>query len=235
MKTAKKISERSTSAAVQSCGRARDAELRETPQQRATSGTANRSPAKPAARVSETEKYSAARSSQAMPYFCRPRVSRCFQTDCIVPNVQRKRWRISALDGFRRFRPADGVFVVEDLPALAANGHGQIGVFCDGVARRNRRNSRMTSARQAPTRAGHNGNAIQQIERALLEILAGDVFERLPAREPAIAVPHFHVAGNGADARDRRNGEPASLIASGSMAVSASIVTMISPVAAARP
>ena len=47
--------------------------------------------------------------------------------------------------------------------------------------------------------AGHHRNAIQQIECALFEILAGDVFERLPASEPAIAVHHFHVAGDGAD------------------------------------
>ena len=46
--------------------------------------------------------------------------------------------------------------------------------------------------------AGHHRNAIQQIESALFQILAGDVFERLPAREPAIAVHHFHVAGDGA-------------------------------------
>ena len=40
-----------------------------------------------------------------------------------------------------------------------------------------------------------------KIERALLHILAGDVFERLPAREPARAVADFHVAGDGAKLR----------------------------------
>ena len=48
-------------------------------------------------------------------------------------------------------------------------------------------------------RAGDDGNAIQQIEGALFEILAGHVFERLPAREPADAVSDLHVAGDGAD------------------------------------
>ena len=47
--------------------------------------------------------------------------------------------------------------------------------------------------------AGNDRNAIQQIEGALFEILAGDVFERLPARDPAIAIDHFHVAGDGSD------------------------------------
>ena len=32
----------------------------------------------------------------SVPYFVRPSVSRCFQNDCSVPNVQRKRWRTSA-------------------------------------------------------------------------------------------------------------------------------------------
>ena len=46
--------------------------------------------------------------------------------------------------------------------------------------------------------AGNHRNAIQQVECALFQILAGDVFERLPAREPAIAIHHFYVAGDGA-------------------------------------
>ena len=48
-------------------------------------------------------------------------------------------------------------------------------------------------------RAGNNRNAIQQIEGALFQILAGDVFERLPAREPTDPVSDFHIS------RDRAN------------------------------
>ena len=59
----------------------------------------------------------------------------------------------------------------------------------------------MASARQALSAPGTTGNAIQQIEGALFEVLAGDVFERLPAREPAVAIAHLDVAGDGADAR----------------------------------
>jgi len=104
------------------------------------------------------------------------------------------------LDRVGDFGVADGVFVVENFPAVAANGEGEVGVFRDSV-------SRETSARahdlRAPGshRSGDDGNAIQQIESALFEILAGDVFERLPARKPAIAVHDFHVSGDGADAR----------------------------------
>src|SRR5580704_6272199 len=50
-------------------------------------------------------------------------------------------------------------------------------------------------------RAGNNGNAIQQIKSALLHVLAGDVFERLPTREPARTIADFDVAGDRAKLR----------------------------------
>ncbi len=101
--------------------------------------------------------------------------------------------------GLGDFGAADGVFVVQNLPAVATNGQRQIGVFGNRVARKSAVAAQQIRAPRAH-RAGHHGNAIQQIERALFEVLAGDVFERLPARDPAIAVDHLHVAGDGADA-----------------------------------
>ena len=102
--------------------------------------------------------------------------------------------------GFRSVRPADGFFLVIDLPARAADGDGQVGIFRHGVRAEA---AGIVDGFRAPgaQRSGDDGNAIQQIERALFEILAGDVFERLPAREPADAVAHLHVSGDGADAR----------------------------------
>ena len=115
-----------------------------------------------------------------------------------MPNVQRKRWRISAIDGFGNFGAADGVFVVENFPAVAADGESQVGIFRNRVAGKSAVRAQQIGAPRAHG-AGHHRNAIQQIEGALFQVLAGDVFERLPAREPAIAVHHFHVAGDGAD------------------------------------
>src|SRR5258708_3106360 len=99
---------------------------------------------------------------------------------------------------FRRFGPGDGLFIVGDAPTETADGDGQVGVLGNRV--------RGDAARGidglfAPgtERAGHNGDAIQEVEGALLHVLAGDVFERLPAREPARTVADLHVAGDGAN------------------------------------
>ena len=77
-------------------------------------------------------------------------------------------------------------------------------------------------------------DAIQQIEGAFFKILARNIFESLPTREPAIPIDHLHVSRDRADffigkvpheQRDRI----------GSTLVSASMETVISPVASARP
>jgi len=63
----------------------------------------------------------------------------------------------------------------------------------------------MAFLRQAPRAPGTTGDAVQKMEGALLHVLAGDVLERLPAREPAGTVADFHVARDGAKYWDRRN------------------------------
>ena len=136
----------------------------------------------------------------SVPYFGRKSVSLCFQKACSVPKVQRKRWRMSWLGGFRRFGPGDGFFVVADAPAEAANRDGEVGVFGDGVGGDSAGGCDGFFAPGAE-RAGNHGDAIEQIESALLHILTGDVFERLPAGEPARAVADFYVAGDGAEFR----------------------------------
>src|SRR5260370_868870 len=100
--------------------------------------------------------------------------------------------------GFRSFRPGDGLFVVDNAPTEAADSNGQIGVFGDGVRSDAARGFNGFLAPRTE-RSGHNGNAIQQVKGALLHVLAGDVLERLPARQPARAVADLHVA------RDRTN------------------------------
>ena len=86
--------------------------------------------------------------------------------------------------GFGRFGPGDGFFVVADAPAEAANRDGEVGIFGDSVGGDAAGGGDRFLAPRAE-RAGHDRDAIQQIESALLHVLAGDVFERLPAREPA--------------------------------------------------
>src|SRR5487761_462597 len=107
-----------------------------------------------------------------------------------------------ANQGFDRvgdFGVTDGVFVIENFPAVAANGEGEVSVFGDGVSRKAAARAHGFGAPGADG-AGNHGNAIQQIESALFEILAGDVFQGLPAREPAIAIHDFNVAGDGSHA-----------------------------------
>ena len=102
--------------------------------------------------------------------------------------------------GFRRVGPADRFFLVINFPARATDGDGQIGIFRDGIRGETAGIVDRFGAPRAQ-RAGNDGNAIQQIERALFQILAGDVFERLPAGEPADAVSDLHVSRNRADPR----------------------------------
>src|SRR5579871_2422888 len=86
--------------------------------------------------------------------------------------------------GFGSFGPGDSFFVVADAPAEAADRDGEVSVFGDRV-RCDAAGGRDRFLAPSAERARHNGDAIQQIEGALLHVLAGDVFERLPACEPA--------------------------------------------------
>src|ERR1700674_1522246 len=98
----------------------------------------------------------------------------------------------------RSFCPRDGLFVISNAPTQAADSDGQIGVFGDGV-RSDAASGFNGFFAPRTKRSGHNGNAIQQVKRALLHVLAGDVLKRLPAREPARAVADLYVAGDRAD------------------------------------
>src|SRR4029077_2273360 len=47
--------------------------------------------------------------------------------------------------------------------------------------------------------AGDHGYGSEQVEGAALEVLAGDVFEGLPARPDVYPISYFGIAGYGAD------------------------------------
>src|SRR4029077_5704389 len=89
------------------------------------------------------------------------------------------------LHGVGDFGAADGVLVVNNLPAIAADGERQVGIFSNRVAGEAAVAAKQVGAPRADG-AGNNGDAIQQVKSALFKVLAGDVFERLPAGEPAI-------------------------------------------------
>src|SRR5258707_7248754 len=81
------------------------------------------------------------------------------------------------------------------MPTEPADADGKVGVFGYGV--------RVDASRGfdgflAPStqRAGDHGDAVEQIESALLHILAGDVLESLPTGQPERTVADFHVAGD---------------------------------------
>src|SRR5256712_744280 len=100
---------------------------------------------------------------------------------------------------FRRLGPRDSFFVVDDAPAQSANRNGEVGVFRYGVRRdASGRLNRLPAP--SAKRARYNGDAIQQIKGALFHVLARDVFEGLPARQPTGAIADLHVAGDGANA-----------------------------------
>src|SRR6266850_2522845 len=103
----------------------------------------------------------------------------------------------------RRFGPGDGFLVVADAPAEAANGDGEVGVFGHGV-RGNAAGGFDGFLAPRAERSGNDGDAIEEIEGALLHVLAGNVFERLPAGEPAGAIANLNVAGDGANGGIRK-------------------------------
>src|SRR5437899_6270796 len=89
------------------------------------------------------------------------------------------------------------IFVL-DPKAAAQQGHGEVSVLRNGV---NVEASSLAHGRDSPGANGsrYHANRAQRIESATLEILAGDVFERLPAG------PQVHAIANLGVARHRSN------------------------------
>jgi hypothetical protein len=78
--------------------------------------------------------------------------------------------------------------------------HGQIGVLGDGVDGVAAGGLDRGGAPGADG-SGNHGDDVETIQSAALEVLAGDVFEGLPAGPEIDAVAHLGVAGHGADQR----------------------------------
>ena len=89
------------------------------------------------------------------------------------------------------------VFVFDAI-SQAQQGHGEVGVFGDGV---NVVSAGLAHCRNAPgaDRARHHADRAQHVESAALEVLAGDVFQSLPARPEIHPIANLRIARDGAD------------------------------------
>ena len=90
--------------------------------------------------------------------------------------------------------------LVDDLVALFEQVHGEVGVFGDGVGVVSAAGLDRRGAPRADGPGNHHDH-VEEVQRAALEVLAGDVLERLPARPQVDAVAHLGVAGDRADLR----------------------------------
>ena len=91
------------------------------------------------------------------------------------------------------------VFVLDAISA-AQQRHGEVGILGDGIDVIAASLAHCGNAPRAD-RAGHDADRAQNVERAPLKILAGDVFQGLPARPEIDAVADLGIAGNRADFR----------------------------------
>ena len=108
-------------------------------------------------------------------------------------------------DRVRRLGVGEGAVLVHHVVSLPQDRHREVGVLGQRIGGEPARREHELAPPCADG-AWDDGDAVEQIERAPIEVLAGDVLERLPAREEVDAVPDLRVAGDGADARIRERG-----------------------------
>ena len=91
------------------------------------------------------------------------------------------------------------VFVLDAISS-AQQGHRQVGIFGDGI---DVVATRLLHRGDSPcsNRTRHDADCSKNVERSPLKILAGDVFQRLPARPHIDAVPNLGIARDGANLR----------------------------------
>ncbi len=97
----------------------------------------------------------------------------------------------------RRLGKCKRAVLIYHFQSLLQQAHGQVGIFGDRVHVVTLRRLYRSSTPRAD-RPRNNGDHIEQIERAAIEVLAGDVFERLPARPKVDAVSDLGISCDGA-------------------------------------
>ena len=139
-----------------------------------------------------------------------------------------------AADGLRRLGVGARLGVELHPPAGPLHGDGQVLVLGQRVGRI----AAQRLQRRAPPgadRARHHGHRAQRRQRPALQVLGGDIFQRLPAGDQVAPVADQGVAGHRARPAGRRTSGPAWPMVSGGNRVSASSATTTSPLASARP
>src|SRR3984957_17367277 len=98
----------------------------------------------------------------------------------------------------RRFSEGERHVFVFDAIAEAKQGHGEVGVFRDGI---DVIASGLAHGGNAPRAdgSGYDADCAENVEGAAFEVLAGDVFESLPTGPKIYAVANFGIAGHCAD------------------------------------
>src|SRR5580658_4194691 len=96
------------------------------------------------------------------------------------------------------FGEGQGLVFVDDGVAALEKGHSEVGVLCHGVGVVS---ADVFDGSGAPSAygSGDDGDDVEEIEGATLEVLAGDVLEGLPAGPEVHAIADLGVAGDGAD------------------------------------
>src|SRR5207248_8841557 len=91
-----------------------------------------------------------------------------------------------------RFGVADGVAVRFDAPARAADSPRQIHIFGHRVGRVAAGLYHGFATPRAD-RSRHHADRVDHRVCTAIEILAGDIFDRLPVREWIDSIPDFHI------------------------------------------
>src|SRR5258708_7830009 len=90
--------------------------------------------------------------------------------------------------------------VVQDTPACPANLPGKIRILGESIRRVA---AHLIDGRSPPrsNRSRNHRNAIQQVISSTVEVLAGDIFQRLPAGQDVMGIPNMNAAGDRTDLR----------------------------------
>ena len=103
-----------------------------------------------------------------------------------------------AVRGAGRLGIGQGAVLVIYPIARLQKRHGEIGVLGDGI-RLVATGGAHGGGAPGADRAGHHADGIERVQRAPLEVLAGDVLQRLPARPQVHPIADLGVARHGGD------------------------------------
>src|SRR5690606_7272714 len=95
--------------------------------------------------------------------------------------------------------PGAGVLRVDDLPAVAVDGHGDVGVLGEGVVA-HAADPLQRGAAEGADGAGDGGHALHDVVHPAVEVEAHHVLDVLPGADQLVLVADLNVARDGAHA-----------------------------------